>query len=317
MTLTMHVLPVGTSLVTRINNGELGELEGVLAPETFHRLPHPVDTVRQALRQATNPDTLDLDLDGLVPEAARTTLADETDYRLCAEWNSVAASMRRTSSAGEDEAFVLIATDTDEGLRAAALVATHYTHKARIRYVDDPSSAGPMLIEPGGLYICRVPELDLAAKNPPEQTWHALGSVGHAIQATATQAAQGRWRVVLHLSGGYKALIPYLLVMAEGINSVFGYRDRTVAERAPILRAIALHESSVDDADRDPIVIDLPIRTLPPKLFTKAVELKPHIGSHGQIHGDTWDDLLGGLLIERAGQRRWLNPAGIIMVGVL
>lgn len=308
MTLTMHVLPVGTSLLAKTD--DLGDLDNVLPPGTFD----PLSSVRQKLFQATNGDTLALDVDSLIPKTARTALSG-ANHRLCAEWTSVAAHRAHSPGASHDDAFVLIATDTDDGLRAAALVATHYAPEARIHYVDDPLTDAPEFIEPGGLYVYRIPELDLAAKNPPNQTWSALGSVGHAIAATASQATRNCWNVVLHLSGGYKALIPYLLVMAEGINSVFCCPERVAADREPSLRAIALHESGIGDTDRDPILVDLPIRALQGDLFTKAVELKPYLESN-PINGINWDDLLGWV-IERNGDRRRLSRTGIILVGVL
>jgi hypothetical protein len=86
---------------------------------------------------------LDRLLDRPVREALAVASAD-----LCAEWASVRTVTDRRSTPDTDAAYVLIATDTDDGLRAATLVAARYAPGVPIRYVDDPHT-GPAVIEPG------------------------------------------------------------------------------------------------------------------------------------------------------------------------
>jgi hypothetical protein len=153
-----------------------------------------------------------------------------------------------------------LASDTDEGLRAAILLALHEASNRsdRVRYVHDVSGeAVPVPEHIGDVAVVRVPGLDFSqSSDGAERTWRALGDLGYAVAAVAQN---DNWSVVLHLSGGFKAAIPYLLVMAEGIRTRL--RAAQLPEPAPQVTAVCIHESSID-RDRRPYLVDLPVRYL-------------------------------------------------------
>jgi hypothetical protein len=293
--LILHLVPVGLSLLDHIES------------------PDSALTVREALQHAATGPTQQLDWGRLGP-AGLPRPATAADAGMAAEWTSLTATTaqpRYASVAGE--AYVFIATDTDDGLRAATLIAERYQHSA-IHYLDEPLAAGRPVLEPDDVYVCRIPDLDLGIRTPTPTTWRSLGAVGRLTADTATQTARGEWHVILHLSGGYKAMIPYLMVMAEGVHSRL--RDRSLESAGrPLIRAVAIHDSSL--AQR-PIVIDVPVRAIEGDLLADVKKLaKAARPDSDLVDAGVGEDLLG-LLLERESERtRRLTEAGLIMVSVL
>lgn len=304
----MHVLPVGLSLLNVLKN-RLPAASNALDPQRLAQDAQGYRLAAVLARATTYPDH-ELRLDGLLAEPAREALVHPAREHLCAEWASVRLVAQGQPAPPGVVAYVLIATDTDDGLRAATLVAARYANGKLLRYLDDPGT-GPLAIEPDTVSIYRIPGLDLAAGVPGRTAWETLGRLGHAIARTAADAIADRWDVVLHLSGGYKALMPYLLVLAEGINSVISYRAADMPpQRRPTLRAVATHESN------DRALVDLPVRCLSEDLYIAARNLKAALGPSNSVTGTAWDVLVG-LALESKGQRRNLTPLGTILVNVL
>ncbi len=204
---------------------------------------------------------------------------------------------------------MLIATDSDAGLRAATLVAARYQHTT-IRYVHEPLTVGRLLIRVGDVYICRIPDLDLGARQPTSTTWRSLGAVGRLVAETAEQTPGGDWNVVVHLSGGYKAMIPYLMVLAEGIHSRL--RD------SQDIRAVAIHDP---EAGKDPtisrIVVPIPVRRLEGYLLSEAEKLKKMTRPDSDIVGSDAPKDLSGLFIQRENSGYRVTAPGLITVNVL
>jgi hypothetical protein len=288
--LILHVVPVGLSLLDHIE------------------LPDSTITAREALAWATGP-TQELDWQRLASAGLAPVSVPEDS---AAEWTSIAAVMRepRYASAG-GEAYVFLATDTDDGVCAATLVAARYQHTT-VHYLHEPLAARRRVLEPGDVYLCRIPDLDLGTIKPTSTTWRSLGAAGRLVADTARQAG---WQVIVHLSGGYKAMIPYLMVLAEGIHSVLC--DVPLGEASPSqIRAVALHESSVRSGK--PVVIDVAVRAVRGDLFDDVKELAAATRSGGESVGaGVADDLLGLLIEEASEQTRTLTEAGLIMVNVL
>lgn len=115
--------------------------------------------------------------------------------------------------------------------------------------------------------------------------------------------------MIVHLSGGYKAMIPYLMMMAEGINSRLRDLPRN-APHSPRIRAVAMHEDSLDQGV---IMIDIPVRAVQGDLLDDAKKLVATTRDSDDVRAG-FDDLLG-LLIDN--DKRQLNPAGLIMVSML
>ncbi|MGH3942390.1 MAG: hypothetical protein ACRDTG_27970 [Pseudonocardiaceae bacterium] len=302
----LHLIPVGLSLLEQIRNGVLPTLRSALAVD---ELPDSVDKVHEALSQATG-SSYELDLNRLGLTGVPRT-ASALDSSMAAEWTSVTAVAAESRHGAMDgEAYVFLATDSDDGLRAAILVAARYL-RTTMHYLHEPLTLGTVLVKPGDVYVCRIPDLDLGNRQPTSTTWRSLGTVGRLVADTATQTSG--WNVVVHLSGGYKAMIPYLTVLAEGVHS----RLRGVRSR-PEIRAVAIHDPSIG---RDPtisrIVIDLPVRAIEGDLLTYVEKLKKLTQSHSDIIGAEAPKDLLGLFIEREDSVYRLTAPGLIMVNVL
>jgi hypothetical protein len=312
------VVPVGISLLNALDRKLMDReirtaLRNALNPAVLRGQAGPQgppDPVRQAIRAASRQASGRLDFATLLPGVAGPLQALRGRPDLCAEWQSVAVETNNPPAGDPDDgrpAYVFISTDTDEGLRAGTFLAAGFSGDTNVYYVDNPQAEfRSRAIEPGQAYLCRVPGLDLAkAAGINDGTWRAIGDIGHTIAETARLAPDGRWRVVLHLSGGYKAMIPYLLVMAEGINSVCKNPDRTTKGREPTLRAFMLHES--DDSYR----VDVPVRALEGKLFADLLTVK-QADEDGTLPAERSSGLFG-LCVDHTGR---LTTLGTIMVRV-
>lgn len=216
--------------------------------------------------------------------------------------------------ADADAAYVLIASDTDDGLRSAIMVAAQYAD--RVIYIPEPIDARELRIEPRETYVFRIPRLDLGTDKPNDRTWLSLGSVGHVIARTARQAAVTPWSVLLHLTGGYKAMMPYLLVMAEGIRSVFEQSRNIADRRAPTLRALSVHE----DERATPLPrlrqVELPIRWVEGIPLEDLRDIADHTAGGPSIFDfrDKWVPYYGQWITDGGGR---LSEAGMILTRVL
>lgn len=121
-------------------------------------------------------------------------------------------------------------------------------------------------------------------------------------------AVAGRWDVVLHLTGGYKAMLPYLLVMAEGIKSVFQDLGE-VSDPQPTLRAVTVHESNVRRQ------VEIPIRWINRGWRAELVALKEFVGAGSRVSSDEWNGWKGQWLDDAEPPRR-LSRSGMILVRV-
>jgi hypothetical protein len=273
----LHLVTVGQSLLGRVNS-HLPHLNGVLDPTV--------------LRQSVAAQLIDLTRDGyldpqtIVADGAALTALRAADPVLAAEWTSLAAYRSRPQHPAGD-AVVYLASDTDEGLRAAVLLALRETRTSpntQVRYVHDVGGEGMLIPEHDGeVAVVRIPGLDFAAEQSwgnAERTWQALGDFGFAVARTAFT---GDWSVVLHLSGGFKAAIPYLLVMAEGICT----RLRSIDGTTLTVTAVCVHESSVGQ-QRLPYLVDLPVRylSLPLHEALRASDALDRIVLRGQFTTD-------------------------------
>ena len=313
MTLTMHVLPVGRSLLTRAENDEpaLRALRRVLSPGAFDPALNPHRKVSAELVRLTDPRTGLLDLGRILTRRQERDAVRSDGWRLCAEWTSVTVASRDRSDDGR--CHVLIASDTDDGLRSAVLVAGQYAPDDRmIHYIDDPITAADLEFEPGAVYVFRIPLLDFVAGTMGELTWFSLGAVGHAIQRTAREARAGRWDVLLHLTGGYKAMVPYLLVMAEGIETAL--RIEVIEGRAPTLRAVSVHEQSPDAPLGELKLVELPVRWVQGRALRDLQAIKKHVGGSATVRDDKWIDWRGQWITDGGAM---LTPSGMIITRVL
>ncbi len=128
---------------------------------------------------------------------------------------------------------VLLASDTAKGMLAALLNAARFRRPVRVhaRPVLDGTADGVPILEEGSgepVHILRIPGLlpDTTATFSA-----AMRNVAEALVWSALLHRTDRAEFALHLSGGYKATLPYLVSLAEYVKG----------ERPPV-RAFCLHE---------------------------------------------------------------------------
>ncbi|MGH3623231.1 MAG: hypothetical protein ACRDQ5_15775 [Sciscionella sp.] len=299
--MTLHVVPVGTSLLQKLNDGVVNgrvkhallaqALAGELSAATNE---HGVLDLAAAL-------TSDQELSAEILDLLRDAQASG-----CAEWSGLAKS--GVEGVGDD-AMVFVASDTNDGLRAAMLVAARYAHRdgVAVRYVHDPATGLPSVLRQRQILVVRVPRLNLApdaVNRPNENTWGSLGKLGAVLAHTASQR---NLDVVFHLSGGYKALLPHLLVVAEGVQSVLVERRRDPTVR---VRASCLYERGEEP-------VPLPIRWLTGRPLRLTHRMAYAAGANGELDTDEFDDLTGSYLDGDDSRPRKLTPAGLIITRTL
>jgi len=140
---------------------------------------------------------------------------------------------------------LLVSSDTAEGLVAGVWNATALTggDLARVRYLADPDDSPTGLR--GRAAVVRVPFLDAGDEAGFRQAMRGLGHLGRNLLAHGGIDAREPFR--FYLSGGFKAAIPYLIGLAEGIRSLDPDRD---------VAAYVLHDTTRAGA------IGLPLRWL-------------------------------------------------------
>lgn len=178
----------------------------------------------------------------------------------------------------DDDVAVLIASDTAGGLTAALWNAVAITDGDldRIRYVPDAGHVGPLAPVRGRVLIARVLGMNAGTDQGFRTAMRGLGMLGKALVERAGIPSDEPVR--FYLSGGYKAAIPYLIALAEGLRSL---ASDTGARQVD---AYVLHEDTQGDAIR------LPLRRFtPPSIRTEL--------------GGGWD---------RDGRRTTLPGAGLL-----
>ncbi|WP_043727717.1 hypothetical protein [Kutzneria sp. 744] len=306
MTRTLHVVPVGTSVLAHLPKGRLHNPTGTLAAAPTPEQPTP-PPVRAVIREATGADAT-LDLAHLLGPDTLAALHVACGT-LAAEWTSTDAATRQAPLSTQRDTLLLLASDTDDGLKAATLVAARYAGLGfRAHYADTPGDQ-PVL-QPGELHLCRLPGLNLASGQPAPSTWHALGTIGRHLRR-ACERGEDR-RILIHLNGGYKLLTPHLLIMATAINTALAEPGRSLS--LDTVRAFVLHQDSTALPDG---IVWIPIGSLPPTQWDtlRALAAEPVI-TRDRLDS-TWDGDLLGQFIAADGDHRSLTAAGQITLGVL
>jgi len=176
---------------------------------------------------------------------------------------------------------VLITSDTAQGLVSAlwnALVLTGGDAK-RVNYL--PELPGSLQGMRGTAVIARVPQLDARNADDFRAAMGYLGELGRKLLRDVHQECEN---IRFYLSGGFKATIPYLIGLAEGMRSC-----------APgEVTACVLHEATE-------ATIELPLRRLFPG--TVREELKPFRA--GNVSNSEPGGLLEGYAYEKTSDGRW------------
>jgi hypothetical protein len=258
--MTVHVISVGLSLDKFFAKpSELLTDKAALAAEIERCEPHHLlqaqgvvgkDAVSDWLSRTLAPEGTS-EHDGIAAELL-AELVRRIKPELWPDLSSAEISTFARGGAGRPlsrkDIAVLIPSDTPDGLLAGLWNAVALTGKnaSRVRYLPEASRRLP---DPPGLrgkaVLVRVDGLDVGDEGGFRTAMRGLGWLGHNLLTTGGVPEDEPFR--FYLSGGYKAAIPYLIGLAEGLRSLAPEREVT---------ACVLHE------DTDSKVIGLPLRWL-------------------------------------------------------
>ncbi|GAA3820739.1 hypothetical protein [Streptomyces chiangmaiensis] len=147
---------------------------------------------------------------------------------------STLVSVTGQSHLSREDVIVLLATDTFDGLTAALWDALALTigDLDRIVYLSKPSDQPSETVH-DRVFVVRVPGLDASTDEDFVRAMEGLGVLGRTLVRKV--AVSENEDFLFHLSGGYKAAIPYLIGLAEGLRSL---------DRKGTVEAFVLHKDS-------------------------------------------------------------------------
>lgn len=243
--MTVHVISVGRSLLDAFRRPDL--FRDLYPTIRKHKPENVLDELGSSTAAINARLTAWFGPDGILPEQQVNLIgaveADRWPVDVCAELETFRAVTERRSVA-DDELVLLLATDTVEGLTSGlwTAVAVAGGAHARIRYVAEPAQITPA----PGVALVRVPHLDASDDRRFGTAMSSLGELGRALLPAANEPSKS---FQFHLSGGFKAAIPYLIGLAEGL--------RSFPSQAARVEAYVLHDTSKR-------AIPLPLRRLNP-----------------------------------------------------
>jgi hypothetical protein len=186
---------------------------------------------------------------------------------------------------------VLICSDTPVGLLAGAwnAVALAGGDLARITYLAGPG-AGIGSVR-GRILLVRVKGLDAARDSDFRDAMKGLGTLGRSLLTSSDIGPDDGFR--FYLSGGFKAAIPYLIGLAEGMRSAPGNRA---------VDAYVLHETGGSGAIRLPLR-----RMIASQVAEELSRFDEHTGISEKLPKPA---LLNGYAYESDGASYRLTPFG-------
>jgi hypothetical protein len=245
------------------------------------------------------------------------TVEDMSAAAGMAEWRSTCsaetaslAAVTGRGEAGVEDAVILLSSDSGRGLLAAMWVALFMvggvTGVARLRTLSETEpepGAGAAILTPGLVHLARLPGLDLRGPDDPSLAMERLGDIGRQLvdAVDAVESDGDGHDVVVHLSGGYKATVPYVLCLAEGLRSARLHGGGRLA-----LEAWLTHEDFVGD-DHAPKKIPVPVRRMNWAIIQE--DLRPFRDADSTTD-DRRGKTLEGLAFEESGGRWVLTPFG-------
>lgn len=290
--MTIHLISVGVSLTDALRGGKRrAEIDHVLIRNFARHQPWEIlgpDTAKASdwlTGALAAKDSGDRDLaqaarlaetvEGIQPGLWPSWFSAELDT-----FDRDPAAKRPLS---EDDVAVLVSSDTAAGLAAGLwnAVALVNGKLARVRYLADPAAPVPDIR--GQVLLVRVPRLDAGDPQGFCDAMRGLGTLGHSLRYGV---ALKREPFRCYLSGGFKAAIPYLIGLAEGLRSLPGSGQ---------VDAIVLHEIT----ERDPI--QLPLRRMAPGMVREELS---GFGADGLGYGEP-EGFLEGYAYERFGSHCW------------
>jgi len=192
---------------------------------------------------------------------------------------------------GRKDIAILVSSDTADGLVAGLwnAVALAGGDLGRVRYLAVPEEPPGDLR--GQAVLVRVPGLDAGDEQGFREAMRGLGLLGHNLLGANGISPEEPF--CFYLSGGFKAAIPYLIGLAEGLRSLDPKRD---------VSAYVLHEATKSAAIR------LPLRRLIAKRVKQELDGFDKAGRKA-VDGNALA-LLEGYCYERDGQTWQLTAFG-------
>jgi hypothetical protein len=245
--MTVHIISVGVSLLDHLADPQpLLKDRPALAAEIRRRGPHRMLAEQDIKDGPGASDWLCEALaDGSLPGICAAVRPDLWPPAASAELGTFARVAGAGRPLGRKDIAVLISSDTADGLLAGLWNAIALTGKSpdRVRYLPGPDRLPDDLR--GKALLVRVPDLDAGDERGFRQAMRGLGQLGHLLLTAGGLHPDEPFR--FYLSGGFKAAIPYLIGLAEGLRSITPERD---------VSAWVLHEATESHA------IGLPLRWL-------------------------------------------------------
>ncbi|MFE1080063.1 hypothetical protein [Nocardiopsis alba] len=282
---TVHLITVGVSLFDNLQHsltglrGGAGDRKGLMEYDKL--LAKRVWGARRKLHDPESEQTADLEREtqaawlaevtapraGAVRADLEALLAQIEPARWPAEASAELSSLAAHNlpskhvAVPDRDTAILITSDTGKGLRASLFnaVALAGGDLNRVRYLHEPAEE-QIVRERGNIVIARLPHLDVGGEKEFTESMRDLGRIGRGVdRLLEPENDVARF----HLSGGFKAAMPFLLGLGEALRGL----------RGPVkVRAFALHELAPGLRS-----IELPLRSLPPKPVND--QLKPFEGS--------------------------------------
>jgi hypothetical protein len=300
--MTVHIISVGVSLLevfrhpaARLDEDGDYDLIDVLIDgrplDHFARLP---DAAAVSEQLATwSGESGDLTGAEALARTARKLNPGSWPTLISAELSTLAPGAKGFRLANGDMA-VLIASDTRDGLIAALWNAVALTGAdlGRVRYLPDPGMPlGTPETVRGHALVVRVPGMDAGNESGFREAMGGLGHLGrHLLGREELDYQPDHTRVTrvdedfdIYLSGGFKAAIPYLIGLAEGIKSL---------HTRGVVRALVLHDTAGPQAG----AISLPLRRLSPAVIRAELG---QFGGRDQIYTQLARDSLLGYAYEK------------------
>jgi hypothetical protein len=248
---TLHLVPTGLSIAEGLRTGRGRPADGAAARRAPDNLAHLVEAFQEhADRDRAVSDLIRHHAEAgavAAPAAVRQLQLTRWDRNLSAELHSLAESHVRLETGAGASAVVLVATDTDDGLLCATLNALALPGARALRYAPAPDRIQECT--PATVTIVKIPGMDLAHADDFTTAMRHLGLLGrrlHELHPTTP--------VKFHLSGGYKAAMPFFISIAEGL--------RTLRDDPGTITACCLHEQT-QGVNR---LIAVPLRYFPGRM---------------------------------------------------
>ena len=164
----------------------------------------------------------------------------------------------------------------------------------RVAYLADPKT-NPGVVR-GKVVITRVAGMNAATRDGFATAMKGLGALGrHVLRSGDVEDSE---RFCFYLSGGYKAAIPYLIGLAEGVRSLNPERP---------VSAFVLHESATEKTG----LIQLPLRYLPAERVRYELSKFDENGKGTEVPEE---GVLEGYAYELEGRKYRLNAFGAGLV---